>query len=91
MSNVFNKRHYQDGSFKTYQKAKLLKVHLVSVLWIEAVRKSMCRVPEQNYPALGNSNSNANASFLCQVSYLYFGKNLGNYNFHSTAISERLC
>ncbi|KRT80190.1 hypothetical protein AMK59_8607, partial [Oryctes borbonicus] len=57
---------FKDGSFRTYQKAKLLKVHVVSVLWIEAVRKNMYRVPEQKYPALGTDASDLDASLICQ-------------------------
>ncbi|KAJ8980809.1 hypothetical protein NQ317_016176 [Molorchus minor] len=44
---------FKDGSFTTYQKAKLMNVHLVSVLWIEAVRSSNMRVSEKKFPALG--------------------------------------
>ncbi|GJQ76865.1 hypothetical protein Trydic_g15071 [Trypoxylus dichotomus] len=57
---------FKDGTFRTYQKAKLLKVHVVSVLWIEAVRKNMYRVPERNYPALGVDAADLNTSLICQ-------------------------
>ncbi|KAK4877349.1 hypothetical protein RN001_009855 [Aquatica leii] len=53
---------FKDGSFTTYQKAKLLKAHLVSVLWLEAVRKSNNRVPEKYYPALGIESYDVNMS-----------------------------
>uniref|UniRef100_A0A1Y1L3Q4 BRCT domain-containing protein n=1 Tax=Photinus pyralis TaxID=7054 RepID=A0A1Y1L3Q4_PHOPY len=57
---------FKDGSFGTYQKAKLLKVHLVSVLWLEAIRKSNIRVSERNYPALGTDSYDINVSALYQ-------------------------
>lgn len=59
---IFN---LQDGSFTTFQKAKLLKVHLVSVLWIDAVRKSETRVSEKYYPAFGSNVSDEHVSALC--------------------------
>lgn len=40
-------------------------MHVVSVLWLEAVKKSNIRVPEKNYPALGAEYDNL--SQICQV------------------------
>ncbi|CAH0547373.1 unnamed protein product [Brassicogethes aeneus] len=56
---------FKDGGFSTYQKAKLMKVHLVSVLWLEAVRKNMFKVPEKEYPALGASTFDNDVSTVC--------------------------
>ncbi|KAJ8952454.1 hypothetical protein NQ314_007527 [Rhamnusium bicolor] len=56
---------FKDGSFTTYQKAKLMKVHLVSVLWIEAVRSSNTKVSEKKFPALGTEAYDHNVSSLC--------------------------
>ncbi|KAF2898014.1 hypothetical protein ILUMI_08155 [Ignelater luminosus] len=55
---------FKDGSYNTFKTAKLLKMHVVSVLWLEAVRKSNVRVPEKNYPALGAEYDNI--SQICQ-------------------------
>ncbi|RZC36452.1 microcephalin [Asbolus verrucosus] len=56
---------FKDGSFTTYQKAKLMKIHLVSVLWLDAVRRNNARVPEKNYPAFGSKVCDENVSILC--------------------------
>ncbi|XP_049819319.1 microcephalin [Aethina tumida] len=56
---------FKDGCFTTYQKAKLTKVHLVSVLWLEAVRKNNSRVPERDYPALGAAGFDNDVSSIC--------------------------
>ncbi|GLV42602.1 Microcephalin [Carabus blaptoides fortunei] len=58
---------FKDGLFKTFQKAKLLKIHLVSVLWLEAVRRHKYRVPETKYPALGVEAFDANVTAICQA------------------------
>lgn len=60
---------FKDGLFSTFQKAKLLKIHLVSVLWLEAVRRHKYRVPESKYPALGVEAYDANVTAICQVRY----------------------
>ncbi|KAF5278269.1 hypothetical protein FQR65_LT15711 [Abscondita terminalis] len=57
---------FKDSTFATYQKAKLLKAHLVSVLWLEAVRKNNHRVSEKNYPALGMEAYDVNVSEIFQ-------------------------
>ncbi|XP_050518793.1 uncharacterized protein LOC126892921 [Diabrotica virgifera virgifera] len=56
---------FKDGSFTTYQKANLLKVHLVSVLWLEACKSSHMKVSEKNYPAIGTEAYDHNVSALC--------------------------
>ncbi|CAG9840235.1 unnamed protein product [Diabrotica balteata] len=56
---------FKDGSFTTYQKANLLKVHLVSVLWLEACKSSCMKVSEKNYPAIGTEAYDHNVSALC--------------------------
>jgi hypothetical protein len=56
---------FKDGSFTTFEKARLMKIHLVSVLWLDAVRRHNARVPEKNYPAFGNQVSDNNVSILC--------------------------
>ncbi|KAL3284459.1 hypothetical protein HHI36_018620 [Cryptolaemus montrouzieri] len=56
---------FKDGSYQTYQRAKLLKVHFVSVLWLEASRRNGVRVPEKDYPALGTKNYDKNISLIC--------------------------
>ncbi|KAK9886775.1 hypothetical protein WA026_018429 [Henosepilachna vigintioctopunctata] len=56
---------FKDGSYETYQRAKLLKVHFVSVLWLEAARRNGVRPPESNYPALGTKNYDQNVSLIC--------------------------
>ncbi|XP_066260333.1 microcephalin [Euwallacea similis] len=43
---------FKDGCYSTFQKARLLKVHLVSILWVEFCRKSMQRQDEKQFPAL---------------------------------------
>ncbi|KAK5642659.1 hypothetical protein RI129_008826 [Pyrocoelia pectoralis] len=57
---------FKDGSFSTYQKAKLLKVHLVSILWLEAIRTTSTRVSEKNYPALGTESYDVDVTVLYQ-------------------------
>lgn len=56
---------FKEGQFATYQKANLMKVHLVSVLWLEACKTSGIKVPEKKYPAFGTSNYDHNVSMLC--------------------------
>lgn len=58
---------FKDGSFRTYQRAKLIKAHLVSLLWVEAVKTNCARVPEKNFPALGTGAFDADMSMVCQV------------------------
>lgn len=58
---------FKDGSFRTYQRAKMVKAHLVSLLWVEAVKTNQVRVPEKNFPALGTGAFDANMSMVCQV------------------------
>ncbi len=43
---------FKDGSLATYNKAKKLGVHIVSVNWIEACKRSKARVPEGEYPTI---------------------------------------
>lgn len=59
---------FKDGSFRTYEKAKLVNAHLVSVLWLEATKRNRFRVPEGKYPALGTAAYDYNVTSLCQVS-----------------------
>lgn len=61
---------FKDGSFRTYQRAKMAKKHLVSLLWVEAVKTNRVRVPENNFPALGTGGFDANMSMVCQVRYI---------------------
>ncbi|XP_057672670.1 uncharacterized protein LOC130904119 [Diorhabda carinulata] len=56
---------FKEGQFSTYQKANLMKVHLVSVLWLEACKTSGTKVPEKKYPAFGTTNYDHNVSILC--------------------------
>ncbi|KAJ8954890.1 hypothetical protein NQ318_016829 [Aromia moschata] len=56
---------FKDGSFTTYEKAKLMKVHLVSVLWIEACRTTNSRVSENKFSAVGTASYDHNVSVLC--------------------------
>lgn len=71
---------FQDGSYTTFQKAKLMNVHLVSVLWIEAVRSSGTRVSEKQFPALGTAAYDHNVSKICSVSKIIaLSKNIGDY------------
>ncbi|XP_074035088.1 microcephalin [Leptinotarsa decemlineata] len=56
---------FKDGSFSTYQKANLLNIHLVSVLWIEACRNSRMKVAEKKFPALGTDVYDHNISAVC--------------------------
>ncbi|XP_018330531.1 microcephalin isoform X2 [Agrilus planipennis] len=56
---------FKDGTFNTYYKAKLLKIHLVSVLWLDAIKTTGIRVPEQKFPALGFSSRDHNLSKIC--------------------------
>ncbi|XP_022908302.2 microcephalin [Onthophagus taurus] len=56
----------KDVSYETYKRANLVKAQLVSVLWLEAVRKNHCRVPEKHYPALGPQAYSSNVSLLCE-------------------------
>lgn len=44
---------YKDASYRTFDRARLIKAKLVSVLWIEACRKKGRRVPESRYPPIG--------------------------------------
>lgn len=41
---------FKDGSLSTYNAAKDLRIHIVSVSWIEACRKEDTRLPEVDYP-----------------------------------------
>ena len=41
---------FKDGSLTTYNKAKKIGLHIVSVSWIEACRNEGIRLPEANYP-----------------------------------------
>ncbi|XP_066151155.1 microcephalin-like [Euwallacea fornicatus] len=43
---------FKDGCYSTFQKARLLKVHMVSILWVEFCRKNMQRQDEKQFPAL---------------------------------------
>ncbi|XP_044731506.1 microcephalin isoform X2 [Chrysoperla carnea] len=43
---------FREGQLSTYKKAKKQNCHLLSMLWLHAVRNTGRRVPEQNYPAL---------------------------------------
>ncbi|KAL1517902.1 hypothetical protein ABEB36_001605 [Hypothenemus hampei] len=45
---------FKDGSYTTFQKAKLKNIHLVSILWVEFCRKNMQRQNEKHYPAMRN-------------------------------------
>lgn len=47
-----------------------MKVHLVSVLWLEATRKSGVRAPEKQFPAIGTESYDANITQICQVGIL---------------------
>lgn len=48
-----------------------MKRHLVSLLWVEAVRKNHALVPEKDYPALGTDVFDGNLSNLCQVLFSF--------------------
>lgn len=50
-----------------------MNIHLVSVLWIEAVRSNGVRVPERKFPALGTDAYDHNISKICSVSKYYTG------------------
>lgn len=63
---------FRDGSFMTFEKAKLVKAKLVSVLWLDATRRNRFRVPESKYPALGVQAYDYNVSSLCQVFFFSF-------------------
>lgn len=41
---------FKNGSLETYKRAKLLNVHLVSVLWVEACRNSKAKISEKLFP-----------------------------------------
>lgn len=47
---------FKQGSPETYKRAKLLNVHLVSVLWIEACKNSKSKVPEILFPVNDSRN-----------------------------------
>lgn len=63
---------FRDGSYLTFEKAKLVKAHLVSVLWLEATKRNKFRVPESKYPALGVQAFDLNVTSLCHVSIIYY-------------------
>lgn len=42
---------YKNGSLETFKRAKLLNVHLVSVLWIQACENSKTKICEKLFPA----------------------------------------
>lgn len=46
-----------------------MKVHMVSVLWLEAVRSNSYRVPEKKFPALGTEAYDCNVSTVCEVGF----------------------
>lgn len=56
---------YRDGSYETFQRARILKAKLVSVLWIEACRKKGRRVNEAKYPALGMNVPDFDLTDVC--------------------------
>ena len=41
---------FKDGSLSTYNKAKKMGLHIVSVSWIEACRNECSKLPEANFP-----------------------------------------
>lgn len=57
---------FRDGTYQTFEKAKLVKAKMVSVLWLEATKRYRFRVPESKYPALGIQANEYNVSFVCQ-------------------------
>lgn len=58
---------FKDGLYSTFRKAQGLKVHLVSVLWLDAVRRYKFRVPEAKYRALGvDAYNQENETRICQ-------------------------
>ena len=57
---------FKDGRATTYNKAKNLGLHIVSVSWIEACRKKEIRLPEKDFPCCNRKQyecDNAIASF----------------------------
>lgn len=44
---------FNEGLPSTYKKAKKMKCHLVSVLWIEACKEELAKVCEAGYPPIG--------------------------------------
>ncbi|KAK3929107.1 Microcephalin [Frankliniella fusca] len=44
---------FNEGLPSTYKKAKKLKCHLVSVLWIEACKEELTKVSEAGFPPIG--------------------------------------
>lgn len=45
--------------------------HLVSVLWVEAIRTSGTKVSEKKFPALGTDAYELNVSKICSVCIMY--------------------
>ena len=61
---------FKDGSLSTYNKAKNLSLHIVSVSWIEACRKEGTRLSEANYPCC-NRKSYESPSVIKQIKFLF--------------------
>lgn len=43
---------FREGLVGTYRRAKKMNCHILSMLWLDAVRTSGRRIPEEYYPAL---------------------------------------
>ncbi|CAG9772193.1 unnamed protein product [Ceutorhynchus assimilis] len=67
---------FKDGSYKTFQMAKLLKVHIVSILWVEFSRKTLQRAQEKRFPAIGNEFEDE--TIVCSV-FTQIVKKLGRF------------
>lgn len=64
---------FKNGSIETYKRAKLLNVHLVSVLWVEACRNSKSKVCERLFPVVDtNDYSNSPRVFRRFMVSLFF-------------------
>ncbi|XP_030746486.1 microcephalin [Sitophilus oryzae] len=56
---------FKGGSFTTYNKANIIKAHIVSILWVETSRKALQKQDEELYHAIRNRIYDDESSFVC--------------------------
>lgn len=81
---------FKDGLYSTFRKAQNMKMHIVSVLWLDAVRRYKCQMPEHKYKPLDfDKYNNMNESQVCQVrsSFHFISMHPHNYTNQNQFIS----
>ncbi|XP_076264727.1 microcephalin isoform X1 [Rhynchophorus ferrugineus] len=57
---------FKGGSFTTFNKAKIIKAHIVSVLWVEASRRALQKQDERLYHAIKSTPYNHDTTLICK-------------------------